>query len=138
MVDPWHTEGIVKDTPEEVEAAARRNVRAFGDRAMIVKMTSVAAADYLLDGGLAGKVDFVYIDALHDEENVRNDINAWWPLVREGGLLMGHDYGRERPPKTQPGTPDWAVKKVVDDWANSLGLKVSARDFTWSVKKAVT
>lgn len=36
--------------------------------------------------------DFVYIDADHTEAAVWADIQAWWPKVRKGGVLAGHDY----------------------------------------------
>lgn len=36
-------------------------------------------------------LDFVFIDAAHDEASVRADIEAWRPKVRSGGLLTGHD-----------------------------------------------
>lgn len=36
--------------------------------------------------------DFVYTDAAHDYENVKADILAWLPKVRENGIIAGHDY----------------------------------------------
>lgn len=39
--------------------------------------------------------DFVYIDANHTYENVRQDILAWKPKVKKGGVLCGHDYTPE-------------------------------------------
>lgn len=36
--------------------------------------------------------DAVFIDADHREEFVARDIAAWWPNVKEGGILCGHDY----------------------------------------------
>lgn len=41
--------------------------------------------------------DVVFIDAAHDYENCVADIRAWWPLVREGGYLCGHDYQHKFP-----------------------------------------
>ena len=37
-------------------------------------------------------LDFVYIDASHDYKSVQADINAWYPKVKPGGYIGGHDY----------------------------------------------
>ena len=37
-------------------------------------------------------VDFAYIDAAHDYESVKRDIQAWLPRMKPGGLLAGDDY----------------------------------------------
>lgn len=39
--------------------------------------------------------DFVFIDAAHDYSNVTHDIRAWWPKVKPGGVLAGHDWCSE-------------------------------------------
>jgi len=41
--------------------------------------------------------DFVILDASHDLNSVRDDIDAWWPKVRLGGILLGDDYGEQFP-----------------------------------------
>lgn len=53
-----------------------------------IRKTSVEAAKDFEDGSL----DAVYIDAEHDEENVRADIRAWRPKIKRGGILSGHDF----------------------------------------------
>lgn len=35
--------------------------------------------------------DFIYIDGAHDEQSARQDILTYRPLIKKGGLLMGHD-----------------------------------------------
>jgi hypothetical protein len=37
-------------------------------------------------------LDAVYIDGDHRYDAVKADIRAWWPKVREGGVIGGHDY----------------------------------------------
>ena len=37
-------------------------------------------------------VDYVMIDAGHDYESVKKDINAWWPKVKKGGIIGGDDF----------------------------------------------
>jgi hypothetical protein len=53
-----------------------------------VEKFSVDAAKDFEDGSL----DFVYIDANHADPYVTQDIEAWAPKVRKGGVVSGHDY----------------------------------------------
>lgn len=41
-------------------------------------------------------LDFIYIDANHNFQNVTNDIVEWSKKVKEGGIISGHDYRRRR------------------------------------------
>jgi hypothetical protein len=60
----------------------------YNTRAHIMRGESVKTAE-----ALAGwAFDAVYIDANHSKEAALADIAAWWPLVRPGGVLAGHDY----------------------------------------------
>ena len=80
----------------------------------IIKGDSAGSANMFQEKG----VDFVFIDAAHDYVSVQNDINAWLPKVKYGGVLAGHDYGN---PETQ-------VKRAVDDL---FGNKIKVVDNTW-------
>ncbi len=52
------------------------------------RMTSQDAVHLYDDASL----DFVFIDASHEYEDVKNDIKAWIKKVKPGGILAGHDY----------------------------------------------
>jgi tetratricopeptide (TPR) repeat protein len=39
----------------------------------------------------AGELDMVFIDGAHDYDSVYSDLTAWWPRVKDGGILAGHD-----------------------------------------------
>jgi predicted O-methyltransferase YrrM len=53
-----------------------------------IKALSWDGAAFYKDNSL----DFVFIDAAHDYESVKKDINAWYPKVKKGGVISGHDY----------------------------------------------
>jgi predicted O-methyltransferase YrrM len=38
------------------------------------------------------KLSFVYIDASHDYKNVMDDLESWYPKIKDGGTLAGHDW----------------------------------------------
>jgi hypothetical protein len=37
-------------------------------------------------------LDFVFIDADHQYESVKKDIELWLPKIKIGGIISGHDY----------------------------------------------
>jgi hypothetical protein len=36
--------------------------------------------------------DFIYIDANHDYKHCTEDLNLWFPKIKDGGLMAGHDF----------------------------------------------
>ena len=36
--------------------------------------------------------DFIYIDADHRYESTKADLTNWFPKLRKGGVIAGHDY----------------------------------------------
>jgi len=59
--------------------------------------------------------DYIYIDAGHDYQSITTDILSWYPKVKKGGIIGGHDYF------SMP-----AVKQVVDEW---FGDKVALGEY---------
>ena len=67
----------------------------------------------------AGQLDFVYIDAQHHYEAARDDIETWYPKVRKGGILAGHDYLEG---EREAGY--FGVKRAVDEFVARRGLRL--------------
>lgn len=87
-------------------------------------------------------LDFVYIDARHDYCGVTEDINAYWPKIKSGGILSGHDYLNVEDVKRMTPNQDWgicedgsrnegAVKGAVDDFAKKHNLTVTFNKEEW-------
>jgi predicted O-methyltransferase YrrM len=93
-----------------------------------LSMTSVEAANSFPDESL----DFVFIDASHTYENVLQDIKAWLPKVKKGGIISGHDYFDYDQVKegSYPG-----VRKAVDECFSQEQIKHPART-VWEVTKS--
>lgn len=99
-VDPWapvaNSDEDYKDWDfADIEAKFWQNVGENKDRCAMWRMLSKQAASDI--GCLTRPIDMVFIDAAHDYDNCVADIKAWWPLVRPGGMLCGHDYQHNFP-----------------------------------------
>jgi len=55
---------------------------------LLVKESLEVCSDFL-----PNSADIIFIDADHREESVVQDIHAWAPIVKPGGMLTGHDLG---------------------------------------------
>jgi hypothetical protein len=59
-------------------------------------------------------VDFVYIDGNHSYESVKKDIMLYYPLIKNNGLIGGHDY-----------TPYYkTVMRAVNEFAEEAKLEL--------------
>jgi hypothetical protein len=133
-VDPWQEAdpeeyvdhaNVGQDLHERFFRETQQRLAPFGSRSEIWRTTSVEASNRVEDRTL----DFVYIDARHDYESVLEDLRAWYPKLRPGGILAGHDYVDGEFPQGIFG-----VKSAVDEFAKELGLQVHATSAPRSVE----
>jgi hypothetical protein len=87
----------------------------YKSRSRPMRMTSKQAAPLFEDGYF----DFVYIDANHKLEFIREDIALWWPKVTRCGILAGHDYL-----DGVIASGDYGVKTAVTEFAAANNLVV--------------
>lgn len=64
-------------------------------------------------------IDFVYLDGDHKYEPVKEEIEAWYPKVKIGGILAGHDYTE------RSHIEEFGVIPAVDEFIQRTGLKLS-------------
>jgi hypothetical protein len=88
-----------------------------------IRMDSEIASKTYKDNSL----DFVFIDASHDYENVKKDILNWYPKVKQNGVLAGHDYN-----ETWSGVID-AVNEFISN--NDYSLYINKEDCWGIIKK---
>jgi predicted O-methyltransferase YrrM len=94
-----------------------KNIEPVKDYISPVRKTSVDAAREFPNEFF----DFIFIDAAHDYENVKNDINAWYPKLKKGGTFAGHDFH-----------PTWSgVIQAVSEWSHQNKKYVSVEGTSW-------
>jgi predicted O-methyltransferase YrrM len=100
--------------------------KAEGDRVTFIYKPSVEASKGFEDESL----DFVYIDANHSYQSVKDDLNVWYPKLKVGGVICGHDFSIEDVATHE--CVAWAATEFFQ--LHKLALCASVADF-WGVKR---
>jgi len=94
----------------------RSIVEKYGDRAKIIRKFSKEAVKDFPDNFF----DLVFIDADHSYEGCKADIQNYFPKVKKGGYIGGHDYENQ--------DFKFGVTKAVDELINDPELDLN---YTW-------
>ena len=118
-IDPWkHFVGRGYEAEHEQEnhdlnyETTKNKLKVYGERAIILRMTSDEAMDYVKE-----KVDFVHIDGDHRYEQVKRDIRNWRTKLKSISILSGHDWQNDD------------IKKAVKE--EIKGEVQTEEDFVW-------
>jgi len=104
-VDPYQAnydtdDSFCKDVARYSREAAQKNFDAlynwvktvqlqpFQGRFDLVRLPSVKAATQFDNES----IDCIFIDGDHRYQPALDDLNAWYPIVKQGGILLGDDY----------------------------------------------
>jgi hypothetical protein len=93
--------------------------KGIGNAKLIINESTKTAKEF------KNKLDYVYIDASHNYEDVLKDLDAWYPTVKKGGLLAGHDWDAEI----------FGVRRAVEEWAKKNDMKLENGGCDWWVQK---
>lgn len=116
LVDCWRAQ----DVPDDIGRKAHRRTKKVAlaqvapeVAAGIVKvlaMFSRKAARHVPDESL----DWVYVDAGHMYHECLDDLRVWYPKVKHGGIITGHDYVEN--------VPYLGVCRAVKDFMAETGV----------------
>jgi hypothetical protein len=117
---------------QRYQARARAITQCYAARRTILVLSSVVAATCFEDG----QCDFVFLDADHSYTGVRTDITVWWPKIRPGGWLCGHDYGGWTYVGPEREKRYFGVKHAADEAAERLDVALTPdADYTFFMDK---
>lgn len=151
LIDPWSPQPDYFDSWNATAAVmqrrferTQRRLAPYSGRFRLVRKRSAAAAKEFRNGFF----DFIYLDANHSFKAVSEDLASWYPKLRKGGLLAGHDFfdaiaDDSFEPSIKGTFPvrlltSYGVKSAVLLFAKAHNLSVSATDEkspTWYFRK---
>lgn len=112
MVDNWGTiQGVTGDGSfnqgwhEKNYYDAMEKVSSHGDNVKVLRGLTTEMASQVQDNS----IDLLYLDAGHSYEAVMADLKAWYPKVKDMGIIAGHDYLN----------PAYGVNKAVEEFVNN-------------------
>lgn len=103
----------------ENENYVREQAKKFNEKAVVIKDWTTNAANLVDDNTL----DFVFIDADHSSESVKQDLDCWIPKIKQSGMIIGHDYNWE------------TVRVVADAYFNEIKVGPDNLWFDWKENK---
>lgn len=127
-VDPWVAYQdkltITQATADEWYALTKKNLKGYwyDNEVELIRKPSLQAVKLFSDNSF----EFVYIDGDHSFAAALNDMRAWWPKVKPGGLLCGHDYRAK----------DKEVRAAVEKFTEDNKFEVEeAKYWSWYIRK---
>jgi len=106
-VDSWEFEDIPWDDYGNIWTIFQNNIEPVKNIINPIKSISWEGSKYYDDESL----DFVFIDASHDYESVKKDLHSWYPKIKKGGIISGHDYDSP------------TVSQAVNEYLSSIVVK---------------
>jgi predicted O-methyltransferase YrrM len=113
-VDTWagdvHTPDPSRPSAPWMLVSCARNIMdaGVGANVRLIPATTIDAAAVWTE-----PIDYLYIDADHSYEAVLADLDVWVPHVKQGGLILGDDYGHHL---------FRGVRQAWDDFERGAGL----------------
>ena len=130
LIDPWvhQADHDYQDDPNNVvekEAVKRfEGVQSrFGNeiergQIIIMREFSTVASQQFNNGFF----DWIYVDAMHTYQAVWDDLRNYWPKIKSGGILLGHDYANNEGSRQMK----FGVVRAVNDFVDEVSCEFTA------------
>lgn len=92
-IDHWQgnegTKNVARAKEKDIYAIFEHNIKALGLEECVtaMKTDSISASTQFDDAS----IDFLFLDADHRYAQFMEDLQAWYPKVKPGGIICGHD-----------------------------------------------
>lgn len=86
-IDTWKNEGMCEGLKDSYNAFIR-NTKPYEDWIVPLRGKSVE-----MTKNFNKNIDLLFIDGDHSYEAVKSDVEAWLPKLKEGAIVIFHDYG---------------------------------------------
>jgi len=129
LIDPYTVYDTDIYSQNELNQARRTAIgklAQYKDKIVWLPFISQRAAQYL--GDTSVKLDFAYLDGDHAYQPVLDDIEAFMPLVKEDGVIGGHDFIADIVEETRC----IQVKSAVLDYSQKYAVPFFSCDFAYS------
>lgn len=120
-IDMWDDICISQSSSDKIYNMFLDNIKPIqerlNDKIKVIKSNSVDASTKFEDKSL----DFIFIDACHEYECVLADLNAWYPKLKPGGWIAGHDYY----------TGHYGVERAVNEFFYEKSENLNCQECCW-------
>jgi len=97
----------------------KQRMKKHGSKVTLIRKTSEEAIK-----DIPNELDFVYIDANHRYDYVKKDIELYYPKLKKGGIIGGHDF-----------RADTGVAKAVLEFTEKNNLEHTGDGVDWWIVK---
>lgn len=88
-----------------------------------IPQLSTTAAQILKQNNITASI--IHIDAAHEYEAVKNDVEAYWEMITPGGYMIGDDFD-----------PSWpGVVRAANEFANKVERNISVSGPKWILQR---
>lgn len=120
MVDMWECSPTMRgdaSSPQEWHdrnyTSAMDRVARYAEKFTVLRGPSSRMAQHVPDGSL----DLIHIDGDHSFQGVLADLVEWYPKIKSGGIVSGHDYLARQ----------YGVKEAVTHFLRTQGGQIKVK-----------